>query len=56
MTINLNLIKLNPEERLIKGFRDNQINAIVIEIIPKDKISKDYFYYLILIIKIIIMN
>ena len=38
-----NKIRLNPEERLIKDFRDNQIDAIVIEIIPKDEISKDYF-------------
>ena len=49
-------IKLNPEERLIKEFRDIQMDVTVIEIIPKDEISKDFFYYLLLIIWIIIIN
>ena len=36
-------IKLNPEERLIKDFRDIQMDVIIIEIISKDDIPKDYF-------------
>ena len=36
-------IKLNPEERIIKDFRDIQIDVTIIEILPKDDISKDYF-------------
>ena len=36
-------IKLNPEERIIKDFKDNKIDATVVEIISKDDISKDYF-------------
>ena len=36
-------IKLNPEERLIKDFRDIQMDVTVIEILSKDDISKDYF-------------
>ena len=42
---------LNSNERLIKEFEDININVIVIEIIPEDKINKNYFllnyiYYL----------
>ena len=48
-------IKLNPEERLIKEFTNLKIDVTVIEIIPKDAIPKDYFY-LVLIMRIIIMN
>ena len=36
-------ISLNKEERLIKSFNDIGINSTVIEIIPADEISKDYF-------------
>ena len=36
-------IQLNPEERFIKDFRDETIDATVIEILPKDNIPKDYF-------------
>ena len=36
-------ISLNKEERLIKSFNDMGINSTVIEIIPADEISKDYF-------------
>ena len=49
-------IKLNPEERIIKDFRDIQIDVTIIEILPEDDISKDYFLYLLLIIWTIIMN
>ena len=36
-------IILLPEERYIKDFRDINIDATVIEILPKDNIPKDYF-------------
>ena len=36
-------IRLNPEERIIKDFKDITIDATVIEILPTDKIPKDYF-------------
>ena len=36
-------IKLNPNERLIKDFKDIQMDVIIIEIISKDDIPKDYF-------------
>ena len=36
-------IQLNPEERFIKEFTDMNIDATVIEILPKDKIPEDYF-------------
>ena len=36
-------IYLNSEERIIKEFTDINIDATVIEIIPRDKISKKYF-------------
>ena len=36
-------ISLNKEERLIKSFNDIGINCTVIEIMPADEISKDYF-------------
>ena len=39
----LRTIQLNREERFIKDFSDNQMDIIVIEIIPKDNILKDYF-------------
>ena len=39
-------IELNPDERLIKEFTDIDMDVTVIEIIPKDKIPEDYFYYL----------
>ena len=40
-------IRLNPEERYIKEFTEEiNIDATVIEILPKDNISKDFFYYL----------
>ena len=46
-------IVLNPDERLIQDFRnpdpnemEYDIDAIVIEILPKDNISKEYFLLL----------
>ena len=36
-------IQLNPEERIIKDFKDNEIDATVIEILPKDNIPQDHF-------------
>ena len=36
-------IDLFPDERYIKFFKDINIDATVIEILPKDDISKDYF-------------
>ena len=36
-------ICLNSEERFIKNFKDIGINSTVIEILPGDEISKDYF-------------
>ena len=36
-------IYLNSKERIIKEFTDIKIDVTVIEIIPKDKISKKYF-------------
>ena len=36
-------INLNPQERFIKDFRDIEIDATIIEILPKDDIPKDYF-------------
>ena len=36
-------IFLNPDERYIKDFRDINIDAIVIEILPEDKINEEYF-------------
>ena len=36
-------IYLNPEERFIKDFRDIGLDSIVIQILPKDDIGKDYF-------------
>ena len=36
-------IQLNPEERIIKDFKDIVMDAIVIEILPKDNIPQDYF-------------
>ena len=36
-------IELNSEERFIKDFRDIEMDATVIEILPKDKIPQDYF-------------
>lgn len=38
-------IILLPEERYIKDFRDINIDATVIEILPKDNIPKDYFLF-----------
>ena len=37
------IINLNTEERFIKDFRDDTIDATVIEILPKDNIPKHYF-------------
>ena len=39
----LKKISLNKKERFIKNFNDMGINSTVIEITPKDEISKDYF-------------
>jgi len=36
-------IKLDADERYIKNFQDINIDAIVIEILPKDNIPSDYF-------------
>ena len=36
-------IELNSKERFIKDFKDITIDAILIEILPKDNISNDYF-------------
>ena len=36
-------IKLDQNERYIKTFKDNQVDATVIKILPKDDIYKDYF-------------
>ena len=36
-------IILNSDERFIKDFKDITIDAILIEILPKDNISNDYF-------------
>ena len=36
-------IKLNPDERFIKAFTDITMDATVVEILPKDNISSDYF-------------
>ena len=36
-------IYLNPNERYIKDFTDMNLDAIVIEILPKDNIDKNYF-------------
>ena len=36
-------IELNPEERFIKNFKDIEIDAIVIEILPSDDVPLDYF-------------
>ena len=36
-------IKLDQNERYIKTFKDNQVDATVIKILPKDYIYKDYF-------------
>jgi V8-like Glu-specific endopeptidase len=36
-------IKLNSKERFIKDFKDITIDATVIQILPKDNISNDYF-------------
>ena len=36
-------IKLDKNERYIKDFRNTNIDAIVIEILPKDDISSDFF-------------
>ena len=36
-------IKLDTNERYIKSFRDINIDAIVIQILPKDNIPSDYF-------------
>ena len=36
-------IKLNPDERFIKVFTEFEMDATVVEILPKDNISKDYF-------------
>jgi len=36
-------IYLNSEERYIKDFTDINIDAIVIEILPKDKVDEEYF-------------
>ena len=36
-------IYLNPNERLIKSFKDININVIAIEILPRDKIDEKYF-------------
>ena len=38
-------ICLNTDERYIKDFRDINIDVTIIEILPKDNIDKDYFYY-----------
>ena len=40
---NIKDIKLDPSERYIKTFKDNQVDATVIKILPKDDIYKDYF-------------
>ena len=37
-------IKLNPQERFIKDFRDLTIDVTVIEILPKDNIQMVIFY------------
>ena len=37
------IMQLNPKERFIKDFRDDTIDATVIEILPKDNIPNDYF-------------
>ena len=36
-------IQLNPDERFIKDFRDIDLDAVVIEILPKDNIEKEFF-------------
>ena len=36
-------IKLNPEERLIRNFKDIKVDATVIEILPSDNIPLNYF-------------
>ena len=36
-------IRLNPDERFIKNFRDIDLDAVVIEILPKDNIKKEFF-------------
>ena len=36
-------IELFPDERFIKDFRDINMDLVVIEIVSKDEISKDYF-------------
>ena len=36
-------IKLDTDERYIKSFIDINIDAIIIEILPKDNIPADYF-------------
>ena len=41
-------IELNPDERLIKEFKDIQLDITVIEIISKDDISQDYFLLLLI--------
>ena len=38
-------IYLNKNERFIKDFRDINIDATVVEIIPEDNINKKYFLY-----------
>ena len=36
-------IELNPNERIIKEFIEIEIDATVVQILPKDNIEKDYF-------------
>jgi len=36
-------IKLKKDERIIKTFIDMNIDATIVEILPKDKIKEDYF-------------
>lgn len=36
-------IQLNQDERFIKDFRDMEIDATIIEILPEDSIDKKYF-------------
>ena len=38
-------IKLDQNERYIRDFRDMNIDAIIIEILPKDDISYDFFSF-----------
>ena len=36
-------IKLNPDEKFIKAFTDFTMDATVVEILPKENISSDFF-------------